>query len=213
MNKRHAQKGLTLVEMLVALSVFSVIATSCLVIMRLGLDSDGQLTRATQTAAEFQVARSLIKADMAQLSGRLTRNDLGQRTPAAMRGGNFQFGDPLINDEGEVLLVALVSNGRFNPNHIYPQSSLQYIEYLLVEDKIIRRVWPFLDRLDETPFTEQVLFNSVTDVSISFLDGPRWRDQWQSRVGAIAPRAVELNFEHPVFGPVRQLFFIRGASA
>ncbi len=212
MARRH-QSGLTLVEMLVALSVFSVIAVSCLVIMRLGLDSDEQLQEATQLSADIQLARSLIKSDLAQLSARLTRDELGQRSFVAMRGGNFQFGEPLVNDQGETLLLSLVSNGRFNPDNQYPQSSLQYIEYMLVDDKVVRRVWPFLDRLEETPHSEQILFDSVSAVSMTFLDGPRWINQWQSRPGSVAPRAISLEFEHSSLGPMRQLFLVTGTSA
>ncbi|MCI5043564.1 MAG: type II secretion system minor pseudopilin GspJ [Aquisalinus sp.] len=207
------QSGLTLIEMLVALSVFSVIAISCLVIMRLGLDSDEQLQEATQLSADFQLARSLIKSDLAQLSTRLTRDELGQRSFAAMRGGNFQFGEPFVNDKGETLLLSLVSNGRFNPDNQYPQSSLQYIEYMLVEGKVVRRVWPFLDRLAETPRSEQILFANVSAVSMTFLDGPRWVNQWQSRPGSVAPRAISLEFDHSTLGTVQQLFFVKGVSA
>ncbi len=209
---RDSQRGLTLAEMLVALSVFGLIALTCLLMLRLSINSDEQLNRTSQMVTEFQIARTLIKADLAQITQRQVRNEIGEVMAAPLIGGAYSRGNFVTNDQNETLLLAMISNGRINPGDIYPQSSLQYIEYRLVEDKILRRVWTYLDRLQETPHSEQVLFKGLKDVSIRFLDGTRWTDQWQSRAGVLAPRALQLEFAHPLLGPVNQIFYIEGVA-
>lgn len=209
---RSFQKGITLVEMLVALTVFSAIATSCVVLMRLGLESDEQLQGAADVVAEFQIARALMKSDFAQIANRQSRDELGRASIAPMKGGAYNRGTFVVNDSGETVLISMVSNGRFNPAAAYPQATLQYIEYLLTEGQVVRRVWPYLDRLEGAPVSEQILFAGLENVTIRFLDGPRWSDQWQSRAGTVAPRAVDLQFVHPQFGAMNQLFFIEGVA-
>ena len=205
---RRQDQGVTLVEMLVALSMFSFIALSCTVLLRLGLNSGEQLEETSGSIAEFQLARALIKSDLVQITARKYRNMAGGTVPTPMVGGVFNRGSYAVTDQDETILMALVTNGRTNPDDIFPQSSLQYTEYLLVDSQLIRRVASFPDRLSETPVTDQVLFENIDNATIRFLDGPRWTDQWQSRGAAVAPRAIEIEFDHLQYGSITQLFYI-----
>ncbi|GGD00123.1 type II secretion system minor pseudopilin GspJ [Aquisalinus flavus] len=205
-GRTHAQQGFTLVEMVIAMMIFSVIATSGIVIMRLSINSNDQLTRSTDMAGEFQIARSLIKSDLAQIARRRVRDEFGNTLPGPMYGGELTAFGNAVERDGERLLFAIVSSGNINPGNRYPRSRLQYIEYLVIEDRIVRRAWNYPDRQRETPSTERVLFTGLENVDIRFLVGPLWEDRFISRASVPLPAAVELRFIHPVFGEMRQLF-------
>ena len=208
MKRKTAQLGLTLVEMLIALTIFGVLAVSCMVIQRLSINSDEQLKRSSGLAGSFHIARTMMKDDLAQIVERQTREEFGRTRPGPVVGGSYNRGSFEVNDAGETLLLSLVRNGRQNPGAALPRSTLQYVEYRLRDRQLVRRTWPYTDILEETPPLTRVLYDDLENVEIRFLDGPRWVDQWQSRGGLVAPSAVELSFEHPVFGPVTQLFYV-----
>jgi len=201
-----AQQGFTLVEMVIAMMIFSIIAVSGIVIMRLSINSNEQLQRSTQTAADFQIARSLIKADLAQIARRRVRDEFGNTLPGPMYGGELTALGNAIERDGERLLFATVSNANLNPGSRYPRSRLAYVEYLVIEDRLVRRSWAYPDRQRGTPATERVLFTGLEDIEIRFLSGPLWDDQFVSSGAVPLPAAMEISFVHPVFGPVRQLF-------
>lgn len=206
-NPRTGQQGFTLVEMVIAMMIFSIIAVSGIVIMRLSINSNEQLQRSSQTAADFQVARSLIKADLAQVARRRVRDEFGNILPGPVYGGELTTLGNAIERDGERLLFAIVSNANLNPGNRYPRSRLAYVEYLVIEDSLVRRSWAYPDRQRGTPATERVLFSGLSDVDIHFLNGPLWNDQFVSSGSVPLPAALEISFVHPVFGPVRQLFY------
>jgi prepilin-type N-terminal cleavage/methylation domain-containing protein len=74
--KRSQQQGLTLPEVLIALLVFSAIAATSVYALRLGVDSRDQLARVDDELKSFQLARTLIKEDMAARRG--TRRRAGR---------------------------------------------------------------------------------------------------------------------------------------
>lgn len=205
---RCRQRGLTLIEMLIAMTIFSVLAGSCVVVLRMSINADEQLKRSSDLAGSFQIARTLIKSDLAQIVPRASRGEFGRVRPGPVVGGAFNFGSFEVTDEGETLLLSLIRNGRSNPQAVYPRSTLQYVEYLVRDREVIRRTWPHTDILEETEPSTRVVFDRLDKVKIRFLDGEAWVNQWRSRDLAIAPRAVELTFEHDVFGEMRQVFYV-----
>ena len=202
-----AQQGFTLVEMVVAMMIFSIIAVTGIVIMRLSINSNEQLERSSRMAADFQIARSLIKADLAQTARRRVRDDFGNTLPGPVYGGELTTLGDAIERDGERLLFAIVSNASLNPGNRYPRSRLSYVEYLVIEDALVRRSWAYPDRQRDTPATDRVLFSGVENIDIRFLSGPLWNDQFVSAGAVPLPEAMEISFTHPVFGEMRQLFY------
>jgi general secretion pathway protein J len=202
------QRGLTLVEMLISLTIFSAVAATSVAVLRLGVDSDAQLQDVSDRVSQFQVARSLLKSDLAQVVPRVVRDVDGNNLPGPMVGGNYIRGSARTNDAGEELLIAMVRNGRDNPQALYPRSTLQYVEYLVSENQLLRRSTAYTDVQTNTPVSTRVLLGNVEDVSVRFLDGRTWRTQWQSRPQDIAPDAVEMTLTHPVYGELVQLFHV-----
>lgn len=200
------QRGLTLVELLVALGIFSLVATGSVTVLTLALSGRDQLEAATDQARELERARSLIRSDLMQLAPRAVRDEDGNAEPALVGGDAREAAAPRpAVATGEVVLMRLTRGGWDNPGALRPRAELQRVTYLVREGQLVRRTRPFLDAAPGTPSQDQVLLDGVADADVAFHDGEGWRDGFAGGPGQV-PRAVRLDLDHSAFGPLRQDF-------
>ncbi|WP_031549648.1 type II secretion system minor pseudopilin GspJ [Parvularcula oceani] len=196
----NAQRGLTLVELLVALGIFALVSAASIAVFSLAIGSRAQLEEATDETMRLERARALIRSDLAQLVPRPVQESGEAR--ASFVGGTAI----LEGADDETVLMALTRSGWSNPGAARPRAELQRVEYVLREGSLIRRSRPFLDAVEATPRTEQVLLAGVEAADMRFFDGDSWRPGFSAPSGQPGPRAVRLEMIHPRFGPLRQDF-------
>ena len=201
---RARQRGVTLVELLVALGIFALVSTASLAVLTLSLAGRDQLEAATGEARRLERARSLMRADFAQLAPRPVREE-GGAVPAFTGGTTLPDRRPgAAQGADETVLVALTRSGWDDPGNLRPRSELQRVSYLARGGALVRRTRPYLDAAPATPAQDQVLLEGLTDVSVRFHDGQAWRDG----AGEALPRAVRIAFDHPGLGPTRHDFLV-----
>ncbi|MEM9495943.1 MAG: type II secretion system minor pseudopilin GspJ [Pseudomonadota bacterium] len=212
----RCQRGMTLIEVMIALFVFSLIAAASIYTLRLGVDARDQLHEADDRLKNLQIARVLIKEDLAQASVRLTRDEFGVAAIAPFLGGARVFSARRQNDER--ILMTFTRAGWLNPEASAPRSTLQHVEYVLRGDEIIRRARFFLDDVTGAPRIERVVFEGVEDVSVEFFNGEfrgdlNWASEWPL-LGAQTPlpRAVAMTVRWSEDDSLRQLFWIGEAA-
>lgn len=204
------QRGVTLPELLIALFVFAMISGGGVYALRLAVDGREQLERFDDNLRAWQLARLMIRQDMAQLAPRVVRDEYGQLQSGVFVGGiGFVGRTPVA---GETPLAGFVRRGWANPDAAMPRSSLQYVEYVLKGGDVVRRTRPYLDDARNQPKTDRVLFSDVRNVQLTFLAGEtsrglQWADAWPGPDGG-APRAVRFVFETDRYGEIEQLFWI-----
>lgn len=190
-------KGFTLIEMMVALLVFGLVAAAGVAVMGFSVDNQQAVRGRTSDLGEFQRARALITADLQQAATRRTRDGAGGAPRPAFAGG------------GQGPLLALVRRGWDNPDGA-PRASLQYVEYSLDDGRLVRRTG---SALDGAPLGRpQVLLTGVKRAEVSFLTGGEWLPTWASRPAAVLPQAVSLELDAAAVGEVRQLFLLPGGG-
>ncbi|MEM9422756.1 MAG: type II secretion system minor pseudopilin GspJ [Pseudomonadota bacterium] len=203
------QGGFTLVELLIALTVFAFVGAASVGVMSLATNTQAQLSAVTEEVGHLERARSLIRADLLQIVDRPYQEPLSFGTVSSVLGGVDAM-NALDPPEGELYLLAFVRNGWINPRASQPRASLQHVLYLVRDGAIIRRTRPFLDAVDDTPTAEQVLFKNVEGVEAQFKVGTRWVDDWIATGEVYHPAAFRLRFAHPRYGEMEQLFLIGG---
>ncbi len=213
---QRSQRGMTLPEVLIALLVFAAIAATSVYALRLGVDSRDQLARVDDELKAFQIARALIKEDMAQVTGRRVRNEYGDMEETVFRGNLESFGARREDDER--LLAAFVRGGWINPDAQAPRSALQYVEYIYRNGALIRRSRAYLDEASGADVSERVLFSGLKDVRADFLlretrGELEWAEIWPVGAGATPPQAVSLTIEREGHAPLQQLFWIGAVGA
>ena len=116
--------GFTLVEVLVALAIFAMIASAGVGLLSFAIDNRLAVRDASERTAAFQRTRALMRAD------------LGQAAPRRVRGAD---GAPQAAFElGGEALFAVTRRGWINPGEAR-RASMQRVEYRLVEGRLERR--------------------------------------------------------------------------
>jgi general secretion pathway protein J len=193
-------KGFTLVEMMVALLIFGLVAAAGVAVMSFSVDNQEIVRAHTERLAEFQRARALLKADLAQAVARRTRGPDGQAATWALAGGA---------SAPPGLLLGLVRAGWDNPDGDR-RASLQYVEYRLVEDRLERRARPALDGAELRP--AQVLLTGVESARVSFAAGGEWVEALPNGAHRPPPQALRLQLRLSDMGQVDQLFLVTGEA-
>lgn len=183
--------GFTLVEVLVSLLIFALIASACVALLSVAADSRFAVKAATDRLATLQRTRALLKADLGQAVFRPVRNEAGMRDAAALRGG-----------EGGVLL-SLTRTGWSNVSD-QPRASLQRVDYVLAGDRLERRVHGHLD--GARPEAAQVLSTGVTGARVVFLSDGVESPVWPATDQRAMPDAVRVDLTLEGYGPVSQWF-------
>jgi general secretion pathway protein J len=200
------QRGLTLVEVLIALAIFAVVNAMGVGIFTIAARGAEQLERVEQQISEIERLRGLLRQDIGAVVDRqVIEADARELRPAFVGGRTLA---DLLPSEDQPLL-ALVRSGWRNPAAQAPRSELQAVTYLIEDGKLIRRIRPFLDASFDTPVADDVLIEGVSEVEISFRLNGRWLDETGVPGGdGEMPRAVQLTFTHPVYGEIETIFLV-----
>lgn len=189
------RSGFTLVEAVVGLMLFALIAAAGAAVLSVSIDNRFAVRSATDRTAALQRMRSLLRADLGQATARRTRDRDGEPQPLALAGA-LRPGDPVLT---------LTRAGWTNPADA-GRSSLQRVEYRLVDGRLERRVSPFLD--GSRPGPPQQLVSGVTDLTVTFIrDGQETPAPVPGPAGA-PPDAVRLRLTLEGYGPMSQLFVV-----
>jgi general secretion pathway protein J len=191
-------RGFTLVEMLVALLAFSMLAAAAVSILNASLRNKEAFDAAAASMQEIQLARAIVKADLAQMAPRAVRGAYG---------GRAHTGFVRDNSGDKAVLLSFVRRGWDNPQGAEARSSLQYVEYVLEQGSLVRRSRPYLDPTPDTPMFSRVLFTRVGAAKVSFLSGNVWTEQWRPVTSsADLPKALALDVSLEGFGNLHQAF-------
>lgn len=178
--------GFTLVEALVSVLVFGLLATGCVAMLATSVQTRGRLSGAEENLRRLEVARALLSSDMAQLL-----------PPAIGSGSQTNFtgqGAGVVADRRLAF-----TRGAGSPDA--GATSILQVEYLIDGRRRLLRRTRAQGEGAET-LQERVLFPDASNVRFQFNDGLRWRDDWSAGILA-APAAVAILVDLPRYGEVR----------
>ncbi|MFD1611580.1 type II secretion system minor pseudopilin GspJ [Sphingomonas tabacisoli] len=187
------RNGFTLVEMMVALLIFGMIAAAGVGLLRISVDAQAATkTRLDALAGERRV-EALIASDAAQAVPRVTRNAAGDRVQAF---------------EGAAGGFTLVRAG-VDPLDDSARPALQKVGYAVEEGRLVRRTWPMLDGAE--PNAPAVLVDRVASVTLRYRSKDGWREVWDPIRPDLLPRAIEM-IVTPMKGVQMRYLFLVGAG-
>ncbi len=184
-------------EIMVAVSIFALIAAMTMTnLIQVGKAGE-QVSETHTRLSEVQFALAYLAKDLAQLTARPVRDQYGDRQ-SALR---------LLQNR-----LAFTRGGWRNLLG-QPRSDLQRVEYLLQDDKLIRRFWPQLDQSYEDVHIDQPLLTGVDEMTVELLTAgkPRysvWPPEIPGDNQAQKPVAVEFVLNLQNFGRVERVFEI-----
>lgn len=199
-------RGFTLVEMLVALLIFGMLAGVGVAVMAYAADNQGVVQLRMDRLGELQRARALLKADLAQAAVRRVRGRDGSPARNAFIGSNARAAGATSGTEP---LLALVRRGWINPD-AEPRASMQYVEYRLVDGQLERSVREALD--GAAPGVPRVMLTGIESAAIGYHYRGQWLDGWPGGASAL-PDAVRLQLQLDGLGRIEQLFLLPGRGS
>jgi general secretion pathway protein J len=190
-------RAFTLIEVLVALVVFSMLAALSYGTLNQTLDSAEYLTERMDRLQAIQRTVRQLSQDFMLLAPRPIRSELTGGFSASL-STSFQSG----------FALELTSGGWSNPA-VLPRSTLQRSAYRIEEDQLVRYHWRVLDRTLSNEAIAVVLLDDVQSITFRFLQANgEWVDQWpaQNSQGAGGlrqrPRAVHFVLSLPDEGEI-----------
>jgi general secretion pathway protein J len=199
MSRRKVQ-GFTLLEMLLALAVFSALSISAFQVLQGGISSEELANRKEQRLAELQRAFSQIEKDFGQIIPRRRRES--ERLLFAMPGG-------LQSDEWG---VSFIRNSWQNPLGMLSRSELQSVGYRLRQQQLERLSYSHADHPPGKLPVVKVLLRGVSSFRLRFFANGNWQENWTSATAL--PQGIEVTLEVDGFGELTRLFLINeGATA
>ncbi|MFT6193289.1 MAG: general secretion pathway protein J [Cognaticolwellia sp.] len=196
---KHSQ-GFTLLEVLIAIAIFSVISMASFSIFETVINSDTATKARTDRINELQRGFLIIERDMLQIARRSVR--LNGEAPLSdfLHTDNDSF----TNSEQA---IAFVRHGWTNPGLLLPRSDMQSVAYQLNENTVERVHFNFVDAvLGEEPKVRP-LISQVEKLNFEFYDGKKWQETLQSNT---LPMAIAIEIDTSDYGIIRRQFVVAG---
>lgn len=174
---RKTEAGFTLVEMLVAMTIFALLAAAGVGLLRSSVDTQSAVDRRLGEVSAVGRLHALLASDLGQAVLRPTRGTGGER-PAFI---------------GEASAMQLVRAGWQNLD-AEPRSNLQRVEWRLDQGALARVGHRHLDGGDDGDAA--VLARSLESLVFRYRGAAGdWASVWQSTVQEPLPAAVELSLQ------------------
>ena len=193
---------MTLLELMVAIAVFSLVAAAGYAGLSQGLHIQDKLKEQRLFWQELETVFNLMHSDLDQAV------DRGPRTPT---GSGFAA---FIGHEqgGSADLLEFTTNGHASFRE-GPVSPFRRVAYRLHDGSLYRRTWPNPDMPYGAEPNEALLLEYVEDIRFRYLvSAGTWTRRWPQTAApegpTTLPKAVEMTVELSNFGPFRWLFHV-----
>ena len=190
------EQGFTLVELLVALTIFALLSAAGVTLLSFSVRAQALADERMSRLAEIRRAGALLTSDLAQAAPRISRDEAGA-VRAAMIGRSGQ---------GDAMLLSLVRRGWENLDGSN-RPSLQKVTYRWVAGRLERTAYRNVD--GASAMDPVAVVTGVRQVRMRYRD-PRgeWRERWDPTQPTLMPTAVEMQIETEESGSIRQLFLV-----
>jgi general secretion pathway protein J len=166
-SHKHKQLGFTLLEVLLAVAIFALVASASFMMLQQTLKAGDIFERKSDDLATLQRAYRVMQNDFSQPINRAVQDEYGDPLPAVMTE-SMSWG----------LALELTVAGRRNPLD-KPRSNLQRVRYFFDGDNLVRRTWSRLDRAPESTMGDQILISNVKTWQLRFLVNGNWVEELQ----------------------------------
>jgi len=206
------QRGFTLIEILIAMAIFTLIGLASTGLLTTVIDSNDISEERFAKLQLLQRAMITIERDLQQAVPRAARVN-GEKQDVVMAGGEVDNSD----DDG----IGFVRGGWHNPQLMLPRSTLQYVAYRLNENRLERLYSNYVDNVIGYEPKVRVLLEDIETLKIEFLatssnesldedEDLSWNESYK---GTALPRAVAIEFVSKDFGKIRREFTLTTGGA
>ena len=197
---RQNIKGFTLLEVLIAIAIFSMISMSSFTIFNTVLKSDESSKIRTDRINELQRGFLLIERDLLQIAKRTIR--LNGEEPL----DDFLYTDSNSFSTSDSTL-AFVRHGWTNPGLLLPRSSMQSVAYQLTDETLERLHFNFVDAVQGQEPKVRKLITDVEELNFEFFYDQKWQNKIKKKS---LPQAIAIELITKDYGLIRREFLVAG---
>lgn len=187
-------RGFTLIEVLIAVTVFAVLAGA--IYFSLDLMAEATFTQRQRSAelADLQRALARMDADLRQIVTRPVRADDGTLEPALAGSRNR---------------LTATRTGWLNPRQ-QARSDLQRFGWSSDGQALIRTTWPVTDLAPGSRSGQEQVLEQVAELEFAYLSPTgQWLESWpESDALETLPRAVRYRLDSARFGRIERLIVL-----
>lgn len=199
-RQTHFKRGFTLLELLVALSIFSLVSVMAYGGLQTVITTKNTTQQSADRIAEIQLLMMRMSNDLRQAVSRKIRDEYGDFLPAMQSSKN--------SDE----TMAWTRLGYRNPAQL-TRSNIQRVAYKLEQQKLLRITWPVLDRAQDTKAINSEVLSNVESIEWRFMNNENeWLSAWPEDGGKDGvyplPKAVEFTLELQDWGKIKRLILV-----
>ncbi len=147
--------GFTLIEILVAVSIFALIGIASARMLASVASTDAVMNERAERLFQLQRGMAVLDRDLSQLIVRPVRDQFGDPQPPLIGNGDGGF--------------EFTRSGWSNPLG-ESRSNLQRVSYSFDGERLQRSYWTVLDRAEDSEPLQQIMFEDVTAFSVAFVD-------------------------------------------
>jgi general secretion pathway protein J len=208
-NQPHNHNnGFTLIEILVAMAIFTIIGLASTGVLNSVINSDKLSSERFGKLEELQRAMLTIERDILQIVPRKVRIN-SEPVSAVISGGEDVF-------DSDADGLGFVRAGWHNPQMLLPRSTLQAIGYRLQEKQLQRLYGNYVDNVIGYEPKIKILLSDVEDFRVSFLTETKqleepneWKETYSS---ATLPIAISITIVSKTFGEIRREFILANGT-
>lgn len=194
----RVQKGFTLIEVMIAISIMAVIGLASAQVIDAVLRSDRISVEADKRITLLQRTYQIIQRDMMQMSQRSVRIDGNTtQTPMMLAGENVI--------ESEFDGIVFTRHGWRNPAQMFPRSTLQAVGYRVVDQKLERLHYLYPDQSADTEPQITSLISDITQLKMEYFIKDAWQTQWS---GKGRPEGIAFIITSDALGDIRWQFIV-----
>lgn len=189
------QAGFTLVEVMIALFIFGLLAAAGVALLSFSVRAQTATATRLDDVAAFNRLTSSLAADLAQALPRRARGEGGEEQPAF-------FG---ATGSGTAPMLRLVRGGWSNVDEA-PRASVQKVDYVFGDNAVARVAYPMVD--GAAPLPASPILTHVRSVAFRYRYAGAWTDHWDGSSAAVMPQALEMMLVHEDGKTFRALFLV-----
>ncbi len=195
MTPPKTEAGFTLIEVMVSLLIFGMIAAAGVAILSFSVKAQSSTGAKLDDISALTRTMSILSADLAQASNRSSRNEAGTSVPA------------FIGESGSGVapMLRLVRAGWSNIDGT-ARSSMQKVAYRVDGGVFQRIAYPMVDGAQ--PLPPAALLTKVRQVALRYRIAGAWSDRWDGASGRPLPDAMELTVQRDDGTQFRQMFLV-----
>lgn len=202
-SSRRGNSGFTLIEVLLALMIFSTLSMSANQIFSNVMTSSTQTEEVGNALKSLQRTILIMDSDFRQILARPYR-DGGEKSKDQL----IEMADGLLDSYSDG--IRFVRGGWINPQQLYPRGAVVKVGYRVQDDILQRLRWMYPDDSSALEPAVMTVMEGVKSIKFEVYDDEKWQKTWDKPL--TMPQALRVKLDTERYGELTQIYILPGQT-